>query len=76
MRGSLPAVFIYMVNNAYGWLPFTQLIIPSALAPWLARMVLDLAMASRGVRVFAIVFTIVVVIGSLSIGVSIFTGKI
>ncbi len=74
--GALPAVFIYMVNHAYGWLPFTQFIIPSALAPWIARMLLDVAMTHRTVRVFSIVFTVVVVVGSLSIGVSVFTGKI
>ena len=79
LLGTLPAVFIYMVNNAYGWLPFTQLMIPSLLAPWLGRMLLDPAMASIGASASTtLVFTglIVVFLGSLSIGVSVFTGKI
>jgi len=74
--GTLPAVFIYMVNNAYGWLPFTQLTIPSLTAPWLARMMLEPTLRSRSLSTFAIVFTIIVVVGSLSIGVSVFTGHI
>jgi hypothetical protein len=74
--GAVPAVFIYMVNNAYGWLPFTQLVIPSALAPWVSRILLEPTLRSRSLEVFAIVFTVIVVIGSLSIGVSVFTGRI
>ena len=74
--GVLPAVFIYMVNNAYGWLPFTQLIIPSFTAPWIARLMLEPTLRSRSLATFAIVFTVIVVVGSLSIGVSVFTGRI
>ncbi len=74
--GVLPAVFIYMVNHAYGWLPFTQLIIPSVLAPWTARVMLEPTLRNRTLATFAIAFTIVVVVGSLSIGVSVFTGHI
>ena len=74
--GAIPAVFIYLVNNAYGWLPFTQMIIPSTLAPWFARVVLDQAVTRRGLRNFVLAFTGVVVVGSLTIGVSVFTGHI
>lgn len=76
LLGVLPAAFIYMVNHAYGWLPFTQFIIPSVLAPWTARVMLEATLRSRTLATFAIIFTVVVVIGSLSIGVSVFTGHI
>jgi hypothetical protein len=76
LLGVVPAAFIFLVNNAYGWLPFTQLIIPSALAPLLARIALEKTLESRGFRVLTIVFTAIVVVGSLSIGVSVFTGRI
>lgn len=76
LLGVVPAIFIFLVNQAYGWLPFTQLIIPSALAPLLARMVLERTLESRGIRVLAMIFTAIVVVGSLSIGVSVFTGRI
>jgi len=76
LLGTVPAVFIYMVNNAYGWLPFTQLMIPSAVAPWLTCVILDATMARRGLRTFVLTFTGIVVVGSLSIGVSVFTGRI
>jgi len=76
LLGAVPAVFIFMVDSAYGWLPFTQLIIPSALAPWLSRMLLERTLKSRRLEVLAMVFTAFVIVGSLSIGVSVFTGKI
>jgi hypothetical protein len=76
LLGVVPAAFIFLVNQAYGWLPFTQLIIPSALAPLLARIALEKTLESRGVRVLTMVFTAIVVVGSLSIGVSVFTGRI
>lgn len=76
LLGALPAVFIYMVNHAYGWLPFTQLIIPSVTAPWIARVMLEPTLRNRSLATFSIVFTIIVVVGSLSIGVSVFTGHI
>jgi hypothetical protein len=65
-----------MVNHAYGWLPFTQFIIPSVLAPWIARVMLEPTLRSRTLATFSIVFTVIVVVGSLSIGVSVFTGHI
>lgn len=76
LLGVVPATFIFTVNNAYGWLPFTQLIIPSALAPWLSRVMLERTLRSRRLEVLSLVFTALVVIGSLSIGVSVFTGRI
>jgi hypothetical protein len=76
LLGAAPAAFIYVVDHAYGWLPFTQLIIPSALAPWISRIMLERTLTSRRLQVFTIVFTVLVVLGSLGIGVSVFTGKI
>jgi hypothetical protein len=76
LLGLVPASFIFLVNPAYGWLPFTQLIIPSALAPLLARIALERTLESRRIQVLAIVFTALVVAGSLGIGVSVLTGRI
>ncbi len=76
LLGTIPAIFIYLLDHAYGWLPFTQLIIPSAVAPWFAHMILNRTMSHSGLRTFVLVFTGVVVVGSISIGVSVLTGRI
>lgn len=74
--GTIPAVFIYLVNNAYGWHPFTQFIIPSAIAGYLSRVALELTVRNAAMRTVAIGFTVLVVVGSLAIGVSVFNGNI
>lgn len=76
IAGAIPGVFIYFVNNAYGWLPITQFLIPSVLAGALARLSIDVTLKYRAVRVLAVTFTTLVVVGSLGIGVLVFTGGI
>jgi len=72
--GVIPAAFIFFVNTAYGWLPFTQFIIPSALAGGLARLTIEPALRKNGLRYGAYTFTGIVVVGSLSIGWVVFNG--
>jgi hypothetical protein len=74
--GVIPAVFIYYVNTAYGWLPFTQFIIPSALAGAIARLSLEGTLRFAAARFAVIAATTVILGGSLAIGVAVLTGKI
>ncbi len=76
VAGIVPAVFIFFINTKYGWLPFTQFIIPSLLAGALARITLEPTLRSAGMKFFTIAFTTMVVVGSLAIGVAVLNGAI
>ena len=74
--GAVPAVFIYAVNPAFGTLPFTQFLIPTPLAAFFSRLVIDRVLRHPVLRTFTMIATVLIVIGSLTIGVNVLTGAI
>jgi uncharacterized membrane protein YhaH (DUF805 family) len=74
--GMIPALFLFALNPAYGWLPFTQFIIPSALAGLFGRIVGEHVVGNTPLKTSAIVATVMIVVGCLSVGVAVFMGAI
>ena len=74
--GAITAVFIYFLDTNYGWLPFTQFIIPSALTGALTWLLVEPCRRSRALTTVFTTLMVVVVIASLGIGVAVLTGRI
>ncbi len=74
--GAVPAGFVFIVNDAYGWLPFTQFLIPSALAGFFGRILAEHAVGNARLQVGSIAATAVIVLGCLGIGIAVLNGAI
>jgi hypothetical protein len=72
----VPAVFVWAVDHTYGWLPFTQFLIPSPIAGFLGSVLVDPVIKSSVAKTTVVVSTAVIVIGCLGIGVAVLTGAL
>ena len=73
--GAIPAAFIYFVNTSYGWQPFAQFVIPSALTGYLTWVLIEPCLRFPPLRTAFVTLAVVVVFGSLSVGVLVMTGR-
>lgn len=74
--GFIPAIFIHALDSGFGYLPYTQFLIPSATTGFLSRFLVDRVANNHRLRGMMLGMTIMIVVGCLGIGVAVFKGAI